>query len=118
MRRKTLLSALVIAVILLGGTLAWYITSRTNGSPTATQATSETSNTLEGTLQSVDCTTTGAGCTDWVLKLKNGDTQGLVVNQDIKTYENKNVRLAGQYVRAFGDSGPTFFEVQSIQILE
>ncbi len=116
MSKKTILSVFVVAVLVVGGFLTWYVSSNT--SSTQTQPTIDTSNSLEGTLQSIDCTTAGAGCTDWVLKLSNGDAQGLVVNQDIKPYGNKKVRLTGQYVKTFGENGPTFFEVKSIQALE
>jgi hypothetical protein len=109
---------MLCTIVVLGGVLFWYSTSKSNSDRTETQATSDTRTTIQGTLQSVDCTAAGVGCTDWVLKLDNGDTLGLVVNQDIKMYADKKVRLAGKYVKTLGDGGPTFFEIQSIQALE
>jgi hypothetical protein len=109
---------MVCAIVVVGGILFWYSISKLNSDDTETQSTSNTGTTLQGTLQSVDCTAAGVGCTDWVLKLDDGDTQGLVVNQDVKMYLDKKVRLAGKYVKILGDGGPTFFEVQSIQTLE
>ncbi len=110
--------ALVATVIILGGALTWYVASRSDASPTATQPTSQTGNTLEGVLQRINCIAAGAGCSDWILDLGSGKSQGLVIQQDVNAYLSKKVRLTGQYIKTFGEDGPTFFEVESIQVLE
>jgi hypothetical protein len=117
-RKTKILLLSIFTLIIMGGTLFWYATPRTDSKLMEPIPTTDANNSLEGRLQSVNCRNAGAGCAVWVIELDNKNVQGLIVSQDIAAYANKRVKLTGKYTKVSGPSSPSLFEVQSIQSLE